>query len=296
MKLLNIFILLFSFILGNPINSYSQYSELSVAGGIANYWGDLNPDSVMANFDQSGLGLSLGYHYHFGNGLAVRGELGYYRVKNDDKFQEQLTKRQRNLSFNSKVISVGAQLEFHILELLSRSKEKKVISPYGLIGVGIFYFNPTTEYQGETIDLRPLGTEGQGRDGNPDIYKPFNVEIPFGGGLKFGLTESIAISIEGVMRYTFTDYLDDVSTLYPNYESLLDENGSLAAALSERVDEYLGEVEGSQNFRFEGIQRGSPDVKDYYSSVMVRLHFYLGRGLQSPFNLFKANKTLCPEF
>jgi len=290
---------LFAFLVATLVNatlSYAQYSELSIGAGIANYWGDLNPTKVKGNLEQSGFGVSLGYHYHAGNGIALRGDIGYYRVANDDSFQEDLIKRQRNLSFKSPIVSGAVMAEFHLFELVSRYSFTRLISPYAVLGVGGFYFNPTTEYNGQTYELRPLGTEGQGQPGNPDIYKPVSLEIPFGGGLKFSVSESVAISVEAIMRYTLTDYLDDVSTDYASYESLLDENGSIAAALSERVDEFLGEPEGSQSSRFEGIQRGSPSVKDYYSGVMVRAQFYLGKGLQSPFNLGKGNSAVCPEF
>ncbi len=280
----------------NVTQSYSQYSEFSVAGGIANYWGDLNPSQVMSNIEQSSLGVSLGYHYHFGNGIALRSDVGYYRVRNSDSFQEELPKRQRNLSFKSPIISAAIMAEFHLVELLSRSRSRMLVSPYGVLGVGGFYFNPSTEYNGQTVALRPLGTEGQGLQGNPDIYRSISLEVPFGGGLKFSFSESVAISIEGVMRYTLTDYIDDVSTEYANYQLILDDKGSIAAALSERVDEFIGEAEGSQNSRFEGIQRGNPDIKDYYSGVMIRAYFYLGRGLKSPFNIGKANSPICPEF
>lgn len=274
---------------------YGQYSELSIAAGISNYWGDLNPSQASTNFDQSRLNVSLGYHYHFDNGIGIRGDLSFLGLKNSDSLNEDEQNRQRNLSFSNNVFEFAILGELHPIELFTRLKTPR-ISPYGVLGVSVFYYEPTTEYQGTTVNLRPLGTEGQGIEGFDDPYSPVGIAIPGGAGLRFYLTDNLALSLEGILRYTFTDYIDDVSGLYPSYQVVLDNNGELAAALSERNDEFLGEAEGSQNGRFVGSMRGGADVDDYFSSINLRLHFYLGRGAQSPFNFLGGNKTECPKF
>ena len=81
-------------------------------------------------------------------------------------------------------------------------------------------------------NLRPLHTEGQGYANRAEgddfniqsddfkpgkTYKPVAVCIPLGIGVQKAFNESMGIKIEGGIRYTFTDYIDDVSGLYYNW-------------------------------------------------------------------------------
>lgn len=88
-------------------------------------------------------------------------------------------------------------------------------------GVGVFHFNP----QGSLTDaagnktwyyLHPLRLEGQGMPEYPASkpYKLTQMNIPFGGGLKFFMSDRINVSLEFLYRKTFTDYIDDVSQRY----------------------------------------------------------------------------------
>ncbi len=284
--------------IATPFVGLCQYSELSVAGGLSNYWGDLNPSQFVDNFEQSGLNASIGYHYHFGNGIALRGDVSYFRLHNSDSKNDDELKRQRNLSFKSNLWELSIAGELHPLELILSSRGMLRVSPYGVVGVSGFYFEPKTEYQGETVALRLLGTEGQGIEGFDDMYKPISVALPTGVGMRFYVTDNVAISLEGIIRFTITDYIDDVSGLYPDYDLVLAENGTLAAALSERNDEFLGEAEGSQIGKFIGGDRGNAEINDYFSSIALRLHIYLGKGVQSPFSIFKGGnrQAVCPTF
>jgi len=106
-------------------------------------------------------------------------------------------------------------------------------TPYGFIGVAGFLNNPeaqapATDLQGNSlpeagkwVKLRPLGTEGQystldPTDANYGIkpYKVAQIAIPFGIGIRLKLNQVMDFSAEWGFRYTFTDYLDDVSRNY----------------------------------------------------------------------------------
>jgi hypothetical protein len=70
-----------------------------------------------------------------------------------------------------------------------------------------------------------------------------------------------------MLSYTFTDYLDDVSTIYIAYPELLEKAGSLTAALANRQGEYNGtEPVVVQT----GSQRGNPTSKDYFGTITFR--------------------------
>jgi hypothetical protein len=115
------------------------------------------------------------------------------------------------------------------------------------------------------VALQPLSTEGQGTSAKPGTrkYRLVQVSIPFGAGFKLNLSERIDLSMEWGMRKTFTDYLDDVSTVYPDPTILDTEKGSISAAMSDRT--------GSTNN--VGRQRGNSKNKDWYCFTGVVLGF-----------------------
>jgi len=76
---------------------------------------------------------------------------------------------------------------------------------------------------GKWVNLRPLGTERAifdiRRHGTRIMHKPYSliqVAIPFGVGARFRINEVMDIWADLGFRYTFTDYLDDVSRNYVN--------------------------------------------------------------------------------
>ena len=114
-------------------------------------------------------------------------------------------------------------------------------SPYANVGIAGFHFNPRTFFRGEWYDLQPIGTEGQGIN-ELDFREPYSLyefAIPFGIGVKWAFSERWNLGLEYAARWTFTDYLDDVSRTYVDRNLLIEENGILAYQLSNRTGEYL---------------------------------------------------------
>ncbi len=272
-----------------------QYSEMSFGLGIANYWGDLNAESLGTNLRQSRIAGSVDYIYSLNKYLNVRGSISGMRLGADDRFNESLKKRQRNLNFKTTLIEAAVIAEFHFFGFEYRNPDL-IMSPYLLGGIGGFYFDPVTVYNGQKVNLQPLGTEGQGISGYEDPYSLISVAAPFGVGMKFKPSDRVCFSIEGLMRYTLTDYIDDVSNQYVDYGILLEQNGELAAYLGERIDEFRGLSEGSISDNFVGQQRGNPSINDYYLTAMLKIQIYLGDGFRSPMAMFRSHKTYCPTF
>ena len=94
-----------------------------------------------------------------------------------------------------------------------------------------------------------------------------------GGGFKFDINRDFSVNIDVSTRFLFTDYLDDVSSVYPDKQALIDTRGPIAAALSDRS---LVEGLGSQ-----GRQRGDTKGKDKYAFVGVSFVRYFG-GIECP--------------
>ena len=136
----------------------------------------------------------------------------------------------------------------------------------------MFRFNPQAEYNDRWIDLQPLGTEGQGIKGYEDRYKLTQISIPFGIGYKFNIWRNFAGAVEWGMRRTFTDYLDDVSTVYVETNKLSSNNGPLSAALADRSLEPLG-PDGTNT----SMQRGETNREDWYIFTGFMLTFKIGQ-------------------
>ena len=98
-----------------------------------------------------------------------------------------------------------------------------------------------------------------------------------GLGLRFKASRYLDIMIEGGRRLVFSDYLDDVSTVYPSESDLTkaDRIGStdLALVFFDRSNE------GGFAERRPNSTRGNPNKNDAYYVFQVRLEAYLPKGL-----------------
>jgi hypothetical protein len=170
----------------------------------------------------------------------------------------------------------------------------KNFSPYLYGAISIFRFNPwTKDENGSKVFLKPLGTEGQGLSQYPD-RKPYDLVQPalaFGGGLKFALDENLNVGIEFSQRKTFTDYLDDVSTSYADYDLLYNARGTQAVSLAYRGDE----VPGGSPYPHAGEQRGTPSEMDWFYFIGITVEMKLSK-LPTLFNSRNSPVyTRCPR-
>ncbi len=104
----------------------------------------------------------------------------------------------------------------------------------------------------------------------------------------------IILALEAMMSYTFTDYIDDVSTIYITYDELLAKAGSLTAALANRQGEYLntGPV-----IVPTGSRRGNDSTNDFFGTITIRLGIPV-EIKSNPFKIrHKNGKSIhCPKF
>lgn len=244
-------------------NFRSRSSFGPMIGG-SYYIGDLNQFGHFKNTNLSG---GLVYRYYVNSRLELRANFIYAHVDGADADSDIAIHQNRNLSFQSDIWELGGGLEFNYLNY-KLGDMKYFFTPYMFIELGLARINPQAEFNGELIDLQPLGTEGQGSSlSDKDPYSLTQIVIPFGVGIKLNLTKRMAISLEYGMRKTFTDYLDDVGGNYVNSDALLLENGNIAAQLADRS---LGEN------RAYG-PRGNSSTKDWYSTFGAMITFSLGK-------------------
>ena len=93
-------------------------------------------------------------------------------------------------------------------------------------------------------------------------------------GIKVDLSYELSLNFELSARSLFTDYLDDVSTVYPDKSDLLKLRNQTAVDLSDRSVDLPG-VEDSQIGR-KGTQRGNSNNNDSFVILGVGLVYYFG--------------------
>lgn len=216
-----------------------------------------------------------------------------------DKGGSENARKIRNLQFRSNLLEAYIGAEFYptvFFEQYDGLQGK--FRPYGIIGVGVFKFNPQGEYIAPNgtrawVDLQPLRLEGQGMSEYPDRpeYKLTQLEIPMGVGFKYYIFENMYVGAEVLHRKTFTDYVDDVSKdyidpiLFDKY--LTPAQATMAKQLYNRQNLLPG---ASQTRPAVGEQRGDPKDNDAFFSTILRFGWRLnqeGPGLR---------QMRCPSF
>lgn len=239
---------------------FAQRSEVGAFVGTSFYLGELNPATPFAMSRFAG---GIVYRYNISPRFAVRANILFGQVTASD---EKTNKNDpRNLSFKSPITEISATFELNFLRIYP-DRGSNNFAPYIFAGIGCFSFNPQTELDGKTYALQHLGTEGQGLEGERDFYSLTNVAIPFGLGFKYNVTKWMTLGLEWGMRYTFTDFLDDVSGNYYDNQTLLEERGTLVASLADR----------SEKLHVAGSGRGNVKTKDWYSMLGLTLTFRIG--------------------
>lgn len=231
------------------------------------YFGDLN-----TNFNLSLPGLAGGaiVRRNFNERVSLKFSANYGILRGDDAVSNNIYERARNLSFRTPVFDGAAQLEFNFLPYKHGSQDE-YFTPYLFAGLNVLHFNPQAEYEGDWVDLRPLGTEGQFRG---EEYYSVSGGVLFGGGFKIDLSYEWSLNFEIAGRHTFTDYLDDVSTVYADKDDLLRDRGQMAVDLSDRSILIPGANDGQ--IGEPGTQRGDSTTKDVYVMMGVGLLYYFG--------------------
>lgn len=230
--------------------------------GAAQYFGDLN---TRITLNKPGPALGLTGRYNFNTRTAIRTSLNYARLGADDDNSTNNFERLRNLSFASNLVEWTTMGEFNFYEYI-HGHEDFWYTPYLAAGFSLFYNNPITEFQGDKYALRKLGTEGQAVG---DEYRLINPALVLAAGMKWDINRDWSFNVELTFRKLFTDYLDDVSSVYTDKVSLQARRGPVAVALSDRsFSDGVGEP---------GHQRGNSRNNDTYVILSIGVMRYFGR-------------------
>ncbi len=217
----------------------------------------------------------------------------------------------RNLHFRNDLKEISLLAQWDVIGSYGKHFRRKGVSPYLYAGIALFHHNPQAKIptaEGDAwVNLQPLGTEGQGRPGYAQMYSNIQIAVPVGFGFKFKLDQRWDMGIETGVRFTFFDYLDDVSGDYPDMADL---GNPLAVAMSNRSLEPAAALSGElrdldaiaarfgatenytgfdgrtyrtvPSFRRGQSTRGNVNSKDMYFVTGVRLSYIINVGLKCP--------------
>ncbi|MDD2982214.1 MAG: DUF6089 family protein [Crocinitomicaceae bacterium] len=264
MKLnLNIFFALIASISFAQKQTILSRSEIGVLLGGSYYIGDLNQYNHFKNTQPA---LSLLYRFNINSRVSWRVNVSYGSVRGSDENAKNEVLRNRNLSFSSNIFEAATGVEFNYFPF-QLGHPRYLATAYLLAEIGVFTMNPKAEFDGETYELQPLGTEGQNSElSSKGNYSRTQLTIPLGFGVKASLGPKVSIGLEYAIRKTFTDYLDDVGgNRYVPSVALEEANGPLAAAMANRSLDQS-----------DFGKRGNARTKDWYSFFGATFTFRIG--------------------
>jgi hypothetical protein len=306
-KTANIFLviaLLFGPIYVSSQGYYNRYEyrrkrhEVSFGGGASNFLGELGGRDMVGSgflwdieFAKTSYVGQFSYVYYAMSKLAFRTNVCVSKVSGNDALTTEYFRRNRNLNFESTIIEGGFFMEVHLKHERTgnrynlRTPAGRYLGMKNPIGIGIymftgiagFYFDPIGQSpDGVKYKLKPLKTEGQGLPGGAEAYSNISAAIPVGFGFRKAFSGNAGIKLEASYRFTFTDYIDDVSTVYYNNDALAISVSPTAALMA---DPSLGAefiaYNGSGNIYTHtetGMQRGDESDKDGYMFATLSVY------------------------
>lgn len=242
------------------LSARAQHFEMGAMLGGSNYWGDLAAAPVIGETHAAYGGFA---RLNLSSSFAFTLNLINATISGDDNnFDHQ---RVRNLNFKTELTEFSGIVEFNFKKFGVDVNEKRH-SPYVFLGLAFTQYNPTATYNNNTIELRNVRTEEV-------QYGLFTVAVPMGIGYKWQFAKHAALNWNIGFRRSYSDYLDDVSTVYPdNFAEIQRVKGfNIATATDPSAANNAGIPISQLDNR-----RGNADFTDWYvvSTVSLSWRFY----------------------
>jgi len=248
-------------------NKLKQYSTVGIGGGSSHYFGDLSPYGYVyyGLITNVRWNATINYTRQLSPQIAARVGFTWARIAGDDYtfsqhnidklFQPFL----RNLHFRNDIKEFTITGLINLLPQYSNGlRGRSFIRPYSFIGFGFFAHNPQARdvaainpatgniLLGGWTNLRDKQTSGQGINPTyPKAYSLIQPVFPVGIGVKIKINEKFNLGIEGGLRITLSDYLDDVGKSdYPDPADLVAVS-PLSVAFANRAGEDYSAFTGA---------------------------------------------------
>jgi Outer membrane protein beta-barrel domain len=273
--------LLFLIALSLSIGANAQYQwDYGIKLGAANYLGDIGgKDQERQDFiwdmhlAQTRYAVGAYGRYKLSKRLAIAANFDHLLIQDADMYTTYVPRRARNLNFRNRMFEFGARAELTVWydnDVGNRGYYNPDYKLYVFGGLSAYYSNPQGRLVYDGLDtliadlqpgdyqdnvwynLRDYQTEGKS-------YSQFGVAIPVGLGMYFTFNKEWRVGWEINWRTTFSDYLDDVSSVYTAPTPVDPENIDLAYDLqSQTYPELISELNG---VRPDGV--GTIHINDF---------------------------------
>ncbi|WP_066755492.1 DUF6089 family protein [Crocinitomix algicola] len=270
-----IFLILCVIVASNGLFAQQYNLGFGARAGVSNFLGDIGSGDLARNFVYNmelrdtrwAFGTFTRYRFH--PLFAVQGSFDWVRIQGEDSNSDNSARRGRNLQFQNDLLHLSAKLEYYpqvltVSDVGYRGRYRLDYQTYFFAGVGGVYHNPKAEYNGSKVKLRQLMTEGVS-------YSPVAVTMPFGAGFFFTYDRVHRFGLEMGWNWTFTDYLDDISTVYVDPSQMSDD--PLAPALANR---YIGVGNVPDAVQYgPDSPRGDPTDRDNFMTISVSYSYLI---------------------
>ncbi len=271
--------------------------SLGLNMGVADLWSDVGTKSLIDHYsngyfnDIHGMGGVFIRYSHI-PGLAYRLGMSYGTLYATDAWNKKKAgtsegvdsdywqRYVRNLDVRSNIWEAQLMAEIAPIRLFSdwefsRSAQGR-FQPYLLLGFSYFHFKPEGSAVdlntgiSKWVDLQPLHTEGQtyNFNGAPKPYNLWSYGAVGGLGVRYEMGRGLAVGLEYLYRYTFTDYIDDASGKYidPLYHDIANLENPNQALLSQNMSDRSREIIPGYKNQI-GAMRGDPNNTDHFSTL-----------------------------
>ncbi|MBM3425471.1 MAG: hypothetical protein FJX97_00625 [Bacteroidetes bacterium] len=236
-KIFSLLVALGSLTLASTNSAYGQSYEVGGGLGTSVYSGD-----IIRKIDpgQAGLQGTLFGKRNFDNVWSLKLGVSVAELMAADSIQPiDAMASLRNAHVSGRITEFSALMEFNFLDYVNHKSEFK-FSPYAFFGLGYSF------------------VQGEGRINSSlpvEEYRLSTMVIPFGGGVKYLLSNQLTLGMELGFRPTTSDFLDKLDSTLPalaRYDTPIDPK---AAALA------------------KGLNYGNPYTKDWYYFLGLTLSY-----------------------
>lgn len=276
------------FLFALPLIGKAQYYlDYGISLGAANYIGDIGGQDKSAQpflldlkIGQTRWNLGGFVRRKITGDFFLRADLNTIRIQGADSLSTNPARVGRNLSFINNITEFTVRAEYSFFkdyDVGNAGTYELNLNMYLNAGVGVFYHNPKAQYQGIWYALQPLQTEGV-------AYSKIQPCIPIAVGMYYTIAKTQRIGLELGYRFVFTDYLDDVSTIYRDTIGL----SPIQKALITRPKEDIsGNLPHPNNYLYPSPRGNSKDFDGYMTASISYSKVIKGKYKNRKFNPHK---------
>ncbi len=162
----------------------SEKIDAGIFAGTSYYMGNINPSRHFYSLSPAG-GLLVKYNFNEHYSLRTNFNFGQFRA--DDLDFENILHQSRGAVFVNNFYDLSLQGEFNF-QPFRVTMFRRPLSPYLTAGLAYTFVAGTMDQASSYVN------------------------IPFGGGIKYGISRKITIGMEWILKKSFTDNIDGVKS------------------------------------------------------------------------------------